>query len=938
MSASNESSPPLSDPSGDNTKQMVVLRNRAAISTFVINDTILASREDALDYCRNLPDNERYNAYRQFDSLCLDNTRAFDALLELSYDDVQRGKLYQIAGMSLAQYQEDSWQSIAKVKQIRSQREKGLTRIQKLWGESEYGMMVAKSFWDLYGSRTISQLATIAGKQHPEDAVKLLNGELVRRLKKGSGRGRRINMRSYTPLDFENAVKVLKNDTWTEYVVTLEDLETLDLAYNQLGILGQQGPGFMELEPPKTDQIEGQGYQEMPIDQAEMSKLEERNLSKWSSFGIFFIDEAEPDIPCIMDKMIVRRNTVFKPGEAAVQEESESDDEPRALPKSCTCEDKEKRNLWYTLLDEGYVAKAVGWMVMVELVPRKPNNLCRYHYNRLANTLGLVHSYIPLDELGNRLNKVYRLRERIDVVRLESTYFTWFKPHRYAAKERKANMLGELRFKPNPCVMKLPEVKNKETFDKVGRAHYEELSWISEVAELWELAQSHAKMYYHHARPTSEVTNGFLHTSYFSPIQQLLRRDLFLWRKMAQLRPDHEFRLITIPEPLRYLLPHEEVNLAFTHGKLRGIYEDSRRSAAASGLVAYVIPDIGAQKKSNGQVYSLLAPDPKEDCRRKMKKAFEKCSLFDKSSWHDLSQKKNFKVFNAARTRQGFNWEEFTSPLTIVGPGIPLQVRSHKRKERTESLAITVAYASVSSDDKGKAVDKLANGMTYAELRESHLTLSPIFCNGITRGGKHVFERFPVDMVMPAKTPVERALVGQDSWDDPWVLDEAKRLLSLSEEDFIQEYTVITRDNVTLFQQISDMIGERERTYGEKSYLCMLDDDGPGEVVTDEEFTLANDDDPSSEAQPRDKGKGVDRSQVPRTAQGPEALPVAEKEPTPPPRTPTPPHNPTPPRTPKSSGRKKRRSKSAASLAASPSKKRKAKTSSLEIQTSPSKQ
>ena len=59
----NKSNPLLFDPSGDNTKQMVVLHNKAIIFIFIINNIILISKKNIFNYYQNFLNNKHYNTY-----------------------------------------------------------------------------------------------------------------------------------------------------------------------------------------------------------------------------------------------------------------------------------------------------------------------------------------------------------------------------------------------------------------------------------------------------------------------------------------------------------------------------------------------------------------------------------------------------------------------------------------------------------------------------------------------------------------------------------------------------------------------------------------------------------------------------------------------------------------------------------------------------------
>ena len=78
-------------------------------------------------------------------------------------------------------------------------------------------------------------------------------------------------------------------------------------------------------------------------------------------------------------------------------------------------------------------------------------------------------------------------------------------------------------------------------------------------------------------------------------------------------------------------------------------------------------------------------------------------------------------------------------------------------------LIIIIVYINISSDNKGKTIDKLTNRIIYTKLKKFYFTFLPIFYNNITKSGKHVFKHFFVDIIILAKIFIKQVFIKQNN-------------------------------------------------------------------------------------------------------------------------------------------------------------------------------
>lgn len=120
----------------------------------------------------------------------------------------------------------------------------------------------------------------------PEEIIRIVNGELIRRLEGPGGRGS-SKQRRLQPMDFRQAIVVLDSeDTTTEFLWNDELREKYKLNYNFVGMLGERSAEYDQETVPLNPEIT---LEAIPAPVQSQEAL--RNLKRWNEELNVFVDE-----------------------------------------------------------------------------------------------------------------------------------------------------------------------------------------------------------------------------------------------------------------------------------------------------------------------------------------------------------------------------------------------------------------------------------------------------------------------------------------------------------------------------------------------------------------------------------------------------------------------------------------------------------------------
>ncbi|KAI9647646.1 hypothetical protein NHQ30_004031 [Ciborinia camelliae] len=730
-----------------------------------IRDNRTYSADEAYEFTRSLPVEDRYDD--------LDHIIISLASVDLSFEELLGymiiDEIYKDANVSVNQFKAEKKNMIIIVKRIQTERQELIKSLEKVWGEEQNGMALAKTLIMTFGYLFVK--INEWAKCTPTRALHLFNGELIDRLDNLPRQGK-TSTRSLMPSDIMRACLVIakkKSEVkWDE-----EALFRLNLRYNNVGMLGEPSDEYASQTFPR-DRI-----------------------------GV----------------------------------------EIDSFPKVCKCNNVEINKGWYSMLNEGYVAKAIVWMTMAELVSNMPKGLCHYHCNQLANALGLETTHIKKEDLLGRLKVVYDQKDIIDDIGIDASYYTWLRHNKLYKKEREEKSIGTLKFSP-PETEELPRTAvppHKPNYTLRERGYVTGGRLTIHDNDLKVLVRRVVDMYVHHDRLAGQSA-GFAYHCYFAPIQQLARRDLKLWYIVCSQRLDGEYRLVTIPRPMMIIQDSENYRSVFTNGNAREIFGAAGIVAKESQVTGYILHDLCSEGQERSQAIDLLVPAKGKSWGLESHRYFDtQASLFDKGTWQDLTPKIGFAPFENALKKNALGWQTLDKKerSIIVAPGLPMRIVTDCGDA---TFAVSpIPFAAVKFNKYGQAENTLENGMSYAEVRISHTELRPIFDDNITKFGKHTIPKFPPEVRILNCHPVEQALVGALSWDDPMVVKEALRLLALPKDQFDKFYKTHSTKAKEDLRKATREVMKLERAYGERSFFNIMDEEAGGELVEepDEDDELA---------------------------------------------------------------------------------------------------
>jgi hypothetical protein len=787
---------------------------------FNINNIPHPTVEDAFNYCTTLPIGERYQALAALTDLLLERLNESEIYLVKALDLIERDRLFEAAGISRADYQKDREVALEKALRWKNRKSKALAKLRKNWDER--GQLLGDAWFaspHISGEKCYAHMGRIAEALEPRDAVTALNSAMVERLL--NPRRGRSRLKCYVPQDFWNVanslrkIQKLRDKENGIPRVSKPDMAKLQLQYNAFGMLGSIGErGYVVEESPRqvdnkksrarneesprqTDSEESLSQEEEVIYGPEVTIREEMNRQAWEEFGQRIPETARaPQTPTIMDKLVVHRS---KDGE-----EDLSSLRHGIEIKSCKCISQLEQS-WYNILDDGYLHKGVGWGDMIMLARDIGKNgepqPCNYHLNKLANTLGLRSTRVKRDDLITRIETLFTNREDINEMRLASEYYEWFNPHPVAEKYRSQRTLGDLKYQLNPFNSERIEpkvtelVKEDDSFQKNWRLISQQLNWITHSADLQmrQLIRNTFSLYKFHQR---EIDNndGILHTMYFSPLQQILRQDIAIWREMVKARGDHKFKLITIPEPARYIEENKEVTTTFMYGNCAKIYADKKDNVGArvrKEATAFIFFDHSKYHIAEKAAYTFLGNSDVDQWKDNLHTVLSKMG-HPSGHYRDLTRQIAFEGFKSMLKSEDLQWMNFSNAnegpgsLAILPTGVPVCIRSRGLENR----CITISYGGVQYEKDGSMSKQLDNGLSYTEVRESHEKLRPLYkYSRINGNGVHVMANCPLDVDIALSDPVSQALIGLKTWDSPSVLQTADILLGMDDKQFEEYYT-----------------------------------------------------------------------------------------------------------------------------------------------------
>ncbi|KAF7912942.1 uncharacterized protein EAF01_001963 [Botrytis porri] len=439
-----EPSPPHGGSSQPDPSDLVVrysdvqfqhMRHNAVIT---VGDKNLSEMLDAFEAIRQLPEEQQYEKFTEFNVWVEAQKAKADTLTEMAMVLILKDNLHIKANVSTKQMKIDNEEVLTRVEKTREHRQKAINKIKQYWGLSRKGMSFATILIMSYGTKFQNVLSKLARSAPPDQVLEVANGELIRRLTAPPKAGVRVN-RHLMPSEFKIAIKVLDNKLpETAFQWNDQQRRDLGLRFNMVGMLGEASVDYSEDVPPVGDSV----IELLDVPSPPPNEEVLANLERWQRLGMIVTEvDDEPREGCLMDQ-IVSRQGVIPP-------ENEDENADVTQPKACKCdegtlEDKD----WFLALKEKYIAKQIGWMAMVTLVDRRPEGICGYHLHQLASALGLKTAHIARDDLVNRLEFLSKHRARIDDIRIKGKYFAWFKGSELASAERKKKLLGVLKFRP----------------------------------------------------------------------------------------------------------------------------------------------------------------------------------------------------------------------------------------------------------------------------------------------------------------------------------------------------------------------------------------------------------------------------------------------------------------------------------------------------------
>ncbi|CCD46821.1 hypothetical protein BofuT4_P115270.1 [Botrytis cinerea T4] len=786
-------------------------------AVITVGDQGLSDMLHTFEAIQQLPQEEQNTKFIEFKAWAESQKAKACTLTEMSMDTILRDELHLKANVTTKQMKIDNKDTLARVEKTRALRQKAIDRIAQYWKESRKGISFATILFMAYGTKFQNVLIKLAKMADPEAVLEVVNGELIRRMTSPPKPGVRVNMH-LTPSEFKNALKILdakqvnKAFEWDD-----EKRRELGLRYNMVGMLGEASIDYSEDAPPVGDSvIEFSAVPSPPPNEEVIA-----NLERWARLGVPVVDEdKKPLQECLMDKVVRKL--------AAPLGSDEEEDVTHPNACKCTAETLESKD-WFLTLEEKYVAKQIGWMAMVELVPIMPNDTCNYHLHQLANVLGLKATRVLRNILIHRLNTVYKRRNRIDDVRIHDNYFSWFKPSFEASEVRKSRLLGVLKFQPikpdagEPKIVQTP-VAGLTVVHQTGvsRPKAGEPELTIAKAQYSNFVDHSVKMYCHHNRYENQGL-GFAHHCYYAPWQQACRQDLKLWREATRQRMDQEFRLITVPFPALIIQWDEGYDHTFVHGNARELYSKSDFKLA-DHLTAYIVHSIAKGKMTSdtevlhGKVN--LSAQGNTTWRNLAATTLGKSNvMFEKGYFHDITPKRKYQGYVNLIACDELVLSRNKSWALVAG-GNFTTIQPYENATGDDPFAATIVpYTAIKRKNDGTLEPMLENGMKYQDLKDAHSKLKPIFDKNVTNGGQYEIPGFPVECHLTTENPVEQALVGGLPWNDQSVLNEAAELLALTDEQFNEWYqgTRSAQVQEQYERAFSDVVS-KERAYGEKSY------------------------------------------------------------------------------------------------------------------------
>lgn len=243
-----------------------------------------------------------------------------------------------------------------------------------------------------------------------------------------------------------------------------------------------------------------------------------------------------------------------------------------------------------------------------------PSTTCPSHSRQLSNILGMS-SHITHKERTNRLDNLYHSLNRYSWEDSRTRYSDWFRQSKPAATPIDMFRFRENRIRPlvedwsnleyltfeglyRRCFGKtpIPALKKTDNFmEHKGSVIIPGVfGWLKHDLDgkhpggILKLAQQEFAMYDWHFRfHKDHPRHGWAKNMWYSLIQQLVRQDIVYWMWHVYFRPDHLWRLISVPHYCQSTYPGESLYLQQPDTHIRASWNSGHGKNFLQGSVSF---------------------------------------------------------------------------------------------------------------------------------------------------------------------------------------------------------------------------------------------------------------------------------------------------------------------------------------------------------------
>jgi hypothetical protein len=425
----------------------------------------------------------------------------------------------------------------------------------------------------------------------------------------------------------------------------------------------------------------------------------------------------------------------------------------------------------------------------------EPETFCRDHLRTFANNcLGLLTNF-KTKVLMERVHYLYNNSNQLQY--LHSLHSDWFQSHLRPPPPEKV----PLGFKYLTSFIPEPIINSQNLFNRYCKSTSAWDSWIEDgniivsgffqyLQPLINFIKVEFDLYqYHWQRDPSDRSLGFLRTMYYSLIQQLCRQDPAWYALQVAARPDHAWRLISYA----YIgkAPHLDEKTGFVHFDIDcdQYMVDGTGGSLLSSSVSFLPESLSS--------CTVVVPGFHNHFKT-WYHIWKRRSEISPSNVKTRSQStgRTTNVTSEIYTRD--DKRRFGEPVSVpcdqfaIRITLPTIIHGSTAIANSPRLVIFPWFTAIESDHH--TLEKPGQ-LTWDELANCHLTLTPPSRDVNGRPLKFKVAKFPVAVRMSSTSPLCDALLGYRKWDDLEVQLERNIVLGPDEAN-AWEYIQQTRQRL----------------------------------------------------------------------------------------------------------------------------------------------